>query len=191
MIPLLFVDLETSGLDPNRDLILEVGLVATDSKMNSQGEWHGIIHHPRPFLESMLNEVTQKMHSDNGLISDCQCPHALSQYDAYNSIQMWIKDHKFDKRRMAGSNPAFDRGFLKAQMPSVEKLFHYGSFDMNTLYTFFSIVKDKNRLESHRSMDDLDRDIEQLKRFLGYYKRMIGFAHEDTPDALHMTDNFP
>ena len=79
---------------------------------------------------------------------------------------------------MAGSNPSFDRGFLKAQMPKVETLFQYSSFDMNTLYAFFSIEKDKNREETHRAQDDLTRDIAQLKRYLGYYHRAIGLAHE-------------
>ena len=180
MIPLLWVDLETTGLDPTKDLILEVAMVATDAELNVQGEWQGILHHPQPFLESRLNEVTRQMHSNNGLISECQCHEALAPYAAYNSIKMWILDHNFNGRPMAGSNPSFDRGFLKAQMSEVERLFHYRSFDVNTLHAFFGFNKDKNRVDSHRAMDDIDRDIDAVKR----YRRAI-------PDDLHLTDNLP
>lgn len=176
MQALLWCDIETTGLKPDRDLILEVALVATDSELNVQGEWHGILHHYGPVLESRLNEVTLPMHTDNGLLADCKCPHALRPSAAYVAIKTWILDHKFEKRPMAGSNPAFDRGFLKAQMPEVEKLFHYRSFDMNTLYYFFGTDKDKNREETHRAQDDIERDIGQLKRYLGYYKRALGLS---------------
>jgi oligoribonuclease len=180
MQKLLWCDIETTGLSESRDLILEVGLVGTDSELNIQGTWHGIIGHPRPFLETHLNEVTRTMHTNNGLLADCLCPHALTPNGAYAAIMQWMDQYGFCGRPLAGSNPSFDRRFLKAQMPDVEKRFHYRMFDVNTLHYFFGWDKDKNRKTEHRSLDDIYDDIDMVRRYL-----------RALPDDPHLTDNLP
>jgi oligoribonuclease (3'-5' exoribonuclease) len=71
-------------------------------------------------------------------------------------------------------------------MPQVERMFHYRSFDINSLYIFFEVDKDRNRVESHRAKEDIERDIAQLQRFRGYYHKALGLS-----EAYEAKDNLP
>lgn len=167
MKPLLWIDLETTGLDPTKDLILEIGAVATGPDLEVQGEFHAVLHHIGPVLESrlMLNETVRKMHTDNTLLVECQCHDASEPSAAYYSFKEWLDLFGFCGRPIAGSNPGFDRGFLKVQMPEVAFRLHYRSFDTNTLHYFFEWDKDKNRKTAHRALDDIYDDIDAVKRY--------------------------
>ena len=55
------------------------------------------------------------------------------------------------------------------QFPKLANKFHYRSFDVNTLYAFFNVPKDKNRVDTHRALDDIMRDLNACRELAKEY----------------------
>lgn len=167
MIPLLWCDLETTGLNEHVDKILEIAIVATDEKLQVEA----ILNHHIFITERLLAELlpedseVRKMHTDSGLLALCTSEESRMRVSVAREVSEFMDQAGICGRPMAGSNPAFDRRFLKESMPEVESKFHYRSFDMNTIYMLAGIDKDKDLPPvKHRAVDDIYRDLEILRR---------------------------
>jgi oligoribonuclease len=73
--PLVWIDVETTGLDPDYDQLLEVAMVITDSELEPIAGFDSVVHWTE-FLG--VNETVFKMHTDNGLFEDCRAGDGLS-----------------------------------------------------------------------------------------------------------------
>ncbi len=154
MKPLLWVDTETTGLDPHRDVLIEVALIATNSPLEEQGRISRVIHVPADYP---LSDFIARMHTANGLVAACRAStYTLQGVD--EELSEWVRTRFYANRPIAGSNPQFDRGFLKVHLPRLAALFHYRSFDVNTLAMFFGQGKPETKT-AHRAMDDIERDL--------------------------------
>jgi oligoribonuclease len=181
---LLWVDTETTGLDPKKGALLEVALVVTDENLKGENTLHMPIAHKLQTLTDSfhITDFVMEMHEKSGLFRLCE-QHGVPLEDAQKKCVEWIKEVGAEKMVIAGSNPAFDRMWLEVHMPEVAALFHYRSFDMNTLYYFFDIVdeiKDGDKvLRRHRALDDVNLDISVAQQILSmldarhYVKRGI------------------
>ncbi|MCK5617409.1 hypothetical protein KAR91_86905, partial [Candidatus Pacearchaeota archaeon] len=174
MQKMLWIDVETTGLSPEDNDLLEVAAVLTDSKGEIFGEcFQGVIRSDK-VSKLRFDDFTTKMHTKNGLIAELALADLVEertitalgtkQYIHYvrlntsvavaHSFNEWYtrtirslyRDKKPPNRGLplAGSNPGFDRKWIEFYMPEIAKNIHYRSFDMNTLYYFFESIKGKN-----------------------------------------------
>lgn len=172
MKPLIWIDVETTGLEETRDPVLEIGVALTDANLQIEEQGSFLVKAPQEYLERrlQLNEKVLQMHTKNGLLKEVR-EAGLPRDEVDDLLFRWITEYRGAGRPLAGSNPEFDRRFLKAQFPKSAKLIHYRSLDLNTLHYFFEFDKDKDApTPTHRSMDDIMRDIESLRK----YRRAIG-----------------
>lgn len=129
----IWVDVETSGLDPEKDYLLEVGIVLTD-------RWGGSIAEDSWLLDTVLPKEVDpfvvEMHNKSGLWNDLTDSTAtLTQIEATDRILDFLTIHniRYSSLPMCGSSVHFDRSFLKKFLPEVEKHFHYRNIDISTL----------------------------------------------------------
>lgn len=170
MIPLLWVDLETTGLDESQGLVLEVAARMTDYHLDETSRFHAVVNYPDDaFALTHLQPVVQEMHTKNGLLEEVSNSRESLETVRENFANWLFSCYKLgEKRPLAGSNPEFDRRWLNLHLPEASAFLHYRSFDMNSIYYFMDI--DKNRVKgkgTHRANDDLDHDIDKLRILRG------------------------
>lgn len=145
MDKLVWIDIETTGLDPSKDVILEVGAVVTDFHGNALSDvrtWPVGRGDDRYYDATNLGKadhIVGPMHDESGLWNDwgswlkngtLNDPKAL-QYD----IVDWLiaNDLEPNENRMCGASVHFDRSMLKVHMPHLEGWFHYRNLDFSTI----------------------------------------------------------
>lgn len=135
---LIWIDIETTGLIPASDQVLEVAMVITDSAMNILSDDDGWAEYQavvKPTFPITMDAVVTKMHADNGLLAvldngypvqrvERECLHMIKRFGAENA-------------RLCGSTIHFDRSFLRQWMPTLESCFYYGHFDVSTMKAFW------------------------------------------------------
>lgn len=112
---LVWTDVETTGLIPGRDVVLEVGMIATDWELNpidGVKPLHLVTHLDAVDLESM-GGVAFGMHERNGLLDECVAS-SLRAVDASRRVAAWLEALRAGPVVLAGSSVHFDRGFLRA-----------------------------------------------------------------------------
>ena len=159
--PLLWCDIETSGLSERTDRLLEVGLVLTDADLSIVEETAVVIGW-RNVRDFEMSEFVREMHEKSGLF-DAVERSLLCTREAEDRLVRWVGARGADGLYMAGSGVGFDRRWLRHLMPSFAKLFHYRNFDMTTLRYFLG---DEKREPVHRSLGDLHQSIEDLRRYV-------------------------
>ena len=172
-----WIDLETTGLDPKRDHVLEVGVVVTEGLHTeiAGGQW--IVTHGEHVLGSMASDV-YRMHWHSGLVGDIRSRHYSVTSDPWVVPPVEAFDPLIDVLLtfaappgemtglpiLGGSNVKFDRGFLP---DSVTDLLHYRDIDASIASRLWELaggdVGDLPGGRTHRVMDDLTEAIERVR----------------------------
>lgn len=160
---LVWIDLETTGLSPETGSILEVGAIITAENLAPTESYHAVLK-TNPAIKASAGEVARKMHEQNGLWKEC-FENGIPKEQAARQLRELISFHTGDdeeKPWIAGSSVDFDMRWLRAHMPSVANLLHYRQFDMRPILKALEMWggrKMPDKLESHRSMDDLQESL--------------------------------
>jgi len=149
MIPeLVFLDLETTGLEPTRDSILEIGIVVVDGlSLSKLSAWSALVQPPWHALRRTdarhaaerrrLGEYVYRMHEKSGLLAALSASDASvlplcdAEQQACEFLTRW--GIEYGKATIAGFCPQFDMGFLKAHMPTLAGWFDYRHVDVSTI----------------------------------------------------------
>lgn len=174
---LAWVDLETFGLNPDTDPIIEVGVKITDKDLDVVAEFNKTIWGPvhQKIYDGLKNNVSRnqdqefvwKTHNTSGLFDEA-IAEGLSAMDAEVAVMAFMAKTESINLPMCGSSIRFDRKFFVAQMPSAEALFHYRDINISTVKelcrrynpnVFAHAPKSRN---IHRSMPDLEDSIAEF-----------------------------
>ena len=127
---LAWIDLEMTGLDPGRDLILEIATLVTDDNLAIVAEGPDlVVHQPSEALDAM-DLVVVKMHDDSGLRKAVEAS-TVSLEEAGAAVLAFLRQHLPAPRSvpLCGNSIATDRSFLVRHLPEVDAWFHYRSID--------------------------------------------------------------
>lgn len=135
----VFVDVETFGLNPTTDFIIEVGFVIIDTELAVIDDFQTCVW-DSPSYDGRLEALRQgedkfvlDMHDKSGLWLDAQRT-GLVVADAIEKATTWLNGHGVDESDpLCGSSVQFDRSMLAAQMPAIEQRFSYRNIDISTL----------------------------------------------------------
>ena len=176
----IFVDIETTGLDPKKDKILEVGIALVRGSFpnfESVSYRNWVLSHP-PEVIDLMDKKVREMHSKSELIVDLAekyITEAPNNGAIEQEIVDVIKEFSDSKLPMCGSSVHFDREFLKAHMPKVEESFHYRNIDVSSLQELFKTINPKlaadgikHKLNTHRAIPDLKDTIIELQVYTTY-----------------------
>jgi oligoribonuclease len=163
----VFIDIETTGLNPDFDTILEVGCIATDKNLEITDILPSVVvQHTRQELEKM-NEWCRTTHTANGLVQKVQT--VINSLDfAEATVHQWLQRiGEPGVYPMCGNSVHFDRAFLARHMPAVERWFHYRNIDVSTVQMLASAWRPELWLSpsgrgTHRAFEDLQDSVKQL-----------------------------
>ncbi len=170
---LVWMDLEMSGLDPEKEVILEIAAIVTDSDLGILAEGPAIaIHHPDAVLRNM-EAWSKKQHRASGLVDRVKA----SVYDcrkAEEEILGFVSKHcKKGESPLCGNSIWQDRRFLVRHMPRLEEFFHYRIVDVSSIkelvrrwYPSLSAYRKK---KTHLALNDIRESIEELR----YYRDRV------------------
>jgi len=168
---LLWVDLEMTGLDPDKDRILEVGAIATDWDFNEIARYEAVKQvGPRLVDERMVGEFWEK-YSDVRDALKAQNMTGKNGRTVENELLEFISEH-FDADEpvlLAGNSIHQDRKFIENEWERLNKKLHYRMLDVSAWKVVFD-GKYKKRFakpEAHRAIEDIQGSIEELKYYLG------------------------
>jgi len=171
----VFLDLETTGLDPNNDLILEVGVAVYDDELSLRAIWSDVIYCDKNTIKNLAPYV-DRLHTKNGLWEACKNSTKSIDDIEINIIKFLNNFADPETEPLCGSTISFDRSFLKAQMPQLESWFHYRNVDVSS----FGIVLEKlgiprpPKKEAHRVVADCIESADNLRYYLDSWKSHHG-----------------
>jgi len=181
---IVWIDCEMTGLDLERDALIEVAALVTDSDLRVLGEGVDVvIACDEQALESMP-DVVREMHTASGLLAELAAGVTMQQ--AQDVVMAYVREHVPDPRKapLAGNTVGTDRGFLARDMPDLEQHLHYRIIDVSSIKelsrrwfprAYYSAPK-KNG--GHRALADIRESIEELR----YYRQAV-FVPAPGPDS--------
>lgn len=170
---LVWVDVETTGLDYERDMLLEVGMVATTWDLAIIDDFHCYLpwyHRMEELMKETPDQIVWKMHTENGLVADLQSEDNLGFQGG--RMEAWMK--QYEGSMIAGHTCNFDRTWMRNYFPEVEKLFHYRQFDLGTIKAMiqhWSNHEFEKSVDAHRSIPDCYAEIEEARLLRGLLDR--------------------
>lgn len=171
---LIWIDLEMTGLRPERDRILEVAAIVTDNELNIIAEGPVLaVRQPEAVLAAM-DEWNQTHHSQSGLLERLR-GEGISEAEAEAQTLVFLRPFvPPGKSPMCGNSIGQDRRFLYQYMPTLEAFFHYRNLDVSTLKILAErwapqIMGGFSKQEKHRALDDIRESIDELR----YYRREL------------------
>lgn len=176
---LLWIDLETTGVDEKLDPIIEVGAILTNMELVELSTYSTILVLPeRGWKRLQENEYVLNMHTENGLLEDIKTyPNSElpTTYKIEREILNWLESEGVSSHKvmLAGSGVShFDRRFLKVQMPKLEQFLAYPNLDIGVMRRFASEicgveVPAFNEGKTHRGLKDVRCHLQEAEWFRG------------------------
>lgn len=171
---LIWIDLEMTGLNPEKDRIIEMATIVTDSNLHVIAEGPVFaIHQPNELLDGM-DEWCTKQHNSSGLVTRVK-ESVMTEEQAQQQTIDFLKQYVTEgKSPMCGNSVWQDRRFLAKYMPTLEQFFHYRLIDVSTLKELAlrwvpEIYNGLQKESRHLAMDDIRDSIAELR----YYRENL------------------
>lgn len=165
--PLVWMDLEMSGLDPDTCQILEIATLITDGDLNIVAEGPDIVvHQPDAVLDAMDAWCTQQ-HGNSGLTAQVKAS-TVSLAEAEARTLEFLRAHcPPGKSPLCGNSIGHDRRFLLRYMPQVSGFLHYRIVDVSSIKElarrWYPSLSAPRKGETHRALDDIRESIAELR----------------------------
>ncbi len=167
---LIWVDLEMTGLDPEKEHIIEMAAIVTDSDLNTIAESPAIVIHQPDSLLNAMDKWNTSQHNSSGLVDRVKAS-KTTEAEAEQMMITFLKQYvPAGKSPMCGNTIYQDRRFLSRYMPELEKYFHYRLLDVSTLKELAfrwapRIYQGVQKESKHLALDDIRESIEELKYY--------------------------
>ncbi|MCO2630598.1 oligoribonuclease [Pseudomonas aeruginosa] len=167
---LIWIDLEMTGLDPDRDVIIEMATIVTDSDLNTLAEGPVIaIHQPEEILAGM-DEWNTRQHGQSGLtqrVRESTVSMAEAEAQTLAFLEQWVPKRSSP---ICGNSICQDRRFLYRHMPRLEGYFHYRNLDVSTLKELAArwapqVRESFKKGNTHLALDDIRESIAELRHY--------------------------
>lgn len=171
--PLVWIDMEMSGLDPETCVILEVAVLITDGDLQEIAEGPDIaVHQPQAVLDAM-DDWNTKHHGESGLTARVQASQ-VSLAEAEEQVLAFVAAHtEKDASPLCGNSVHQDRAFIARYMPRLNAHLHYRNVDVSTLKElvrrWYPTVPIPQKKEAHRALSDIRESLDELR----YYRARV------------------
>jgi len=179
---LAWMDLEMTGLEPDRHVIVEIATLLTDDDLELIAEGPDLIVHATPEQLAEMDDFVTNMHTRSGLLDQITAS-TISLEEAGAQTLAFLQEHIPEARTvpLCGNSIGTDRRFLAAHLPEVEEFLHYRSIDVSTLKELArrwnpdALKTAPKKAGGHRALDDIRESLEELRHY-----RQALFVSRDT-----------
>ncbi len=181
---LVWIDCEMTGLDLNRDALVEIACLITDGELNMLDEGIDLVIKPPPEAITQMSDVVRDMHTASGLLDELASGVTLAE--AQQQVIDYVLGHGPEPRKLplCGNSIATDRSFLARDMPDLDAFLHYRMVDVSGVKelvrrwyprVYFASPEKKG---GHRALADITESILELR----YYRAAV-FVPRPGPDS--------
>lgn len=165
---LIWIDLEMTGLDPEKERIIEMATIVTDSDLNTIAEGPVIAVHQNEVILGRMDEWCTRTHGESGLterVRNSQIGEEEAELRTIKFLEQYVEP---GTSPMCGNTIGQDRRFLVKYMPKLEAFFHYRNLDVSSLKELAKmwkpeILPDFSKQNTHLALDDIRESIAELK----------------------------
>ena len=166
------MDLEMTGLEPRRHVIVEIATILTDDNLNVVGEGPDLVVHANAEQLAQMGDFVTEMHTKSGLLPAISAS-TLTVRDAEVATLDFLQSHIKEIRTvpLCGNSIGTDRRFLEEYMPELENFFHYRNVDVSTIKELARrwhpdvLAARPDKATTHRALDDIRESIAELTHY--------------------------
>lgn len=177
---LVWIDLEMTGLEPDRHVIIEIASLVTDGDLNVLAEGPNLAIARTPEDLAKMDAWNTATHHKSGLVARIQASGvdvAEAERQTLAFIRRWVAK---GASPLAGNSIAQDRRFLRREMPKLDAYLHYRNVDVSTVKElarrWYPALTPPDKKQAHRALDDIHESVQELR----WYRERIFLP----PDAL-------
>ncbi|NUZ07114.1 oligoribonuclease [Piscinibacter koreensis] len=171
---LIWIDLEMTGLYPDRDRIIEIAVVVTDAQLGRRTRGPVFAIHQSDAVLDGMDAWNKGTHGRSGLIDRVKAS-TVDEASAERQVIEFLKQYvPAGKSPMCGNSICQDRRFLANTMPQLESFFHYRNLDVSTLKELAKrwkpeILAGFRKAQAHTALADIEESIDEL----AYYREHL------------------
>jgi oligoribonuclease len=183
--PLVWIDCEMTGLDPQVDVLVEVAVVVTDSELNFLDDGLDILIATDPAKLDGMVDVVREMHTASGLLdalASATTTLAEAEQQVLDYVQRFVPERR--KAPLCGNSIATDRTFIARYMPRLDEHLHYRMVDVSSIKELArrwyprAYFNSPAKNGGHRALADIVDSITELR----YYRAAV-FVPPPGPDT--------
>ena len=182
---LVWLDLEMTGLDLDRHVIVEIAALVTDDDLEPVDDGIDLIVHQPPSALAEMDDFVRNMHTKSGLLPEIEAS-TLSLADAGAQVLDYVRGHVAEgSSPLCGNSIGVDRRFLDRQLPELDRYIHYRSIDVSSFKELCrrwypaAYKKRPGKTEKHRALADVEESIAEMR----YYRVAMLRPPETNADA--------
>jgi oligoribonuclease len=182
--PLVWIDLEMTGLEVESDVIVEIACIVTDAELNTLDEGIELIVHADAGALERMGDYVREMHTKSGLLPKIE-QSEIDIASAQKTVLEYVRAHvpTASSAPLCGNSIGTDRRFLAAYMRELDDYLHYRSIDVSSIKElcrrwYPAVYKQRpGKAEHHRALDDIRESIEELR----FYRQHLFVPVEPPP----------
>jgi oligoribonuclease len=181
---LAWLDLEMTGLDVSRHVIVELAILVTDASLEPLDDGFDVIIHQPPEALAQMDDFVREMHTRSGLLPAIEASEVTLEHAGAQAME-YLRAHVGPGvAPLCGNSIGVDRRFLHSQLSELDEYLHYRSIDVSSLKElcrrwYPDVYKRRpGKREAHRALDDVLESISELR----FYRETILRAPDDPPD---------
>src|ERR1700759_3990022 len=179
---LVWIDCEMTGLDIERDALIEIACLVTDGELNILDEGVDVIIKPPSEAVDQMSDVVRTMHTTSGLLEELGG--GVTGDEAQEIVLSYVRTHIKEPRKvpLCGNSIATDRWFIARDMPELDAWLHYRMVDVSSIKELArgwyprGYVRTPAKRGGHRALADITESVQELR----YYREAI-FVPEPGP----------
>jgi oligoribonuclease len=169
---LVWLDLEMTGLDVTRHVIVEIAVLVTNAELEPLDEGIDVVVHQPPAALAEMSDLVRAMHTNSGLLPAIEAS-TVSLAEAGVQALAYVRRHipEPGTAPLCGNSIGVDRRFLDRQLPELDAYLHYRSIDVSSLKElcrrwYPAVFKRRpGKRETHRALDDVRESIAELRYY--------------------------
>ena len=181
---LIWIDCEMTGLSLEKDVLVEIAVLVTDSDLNVIGDGIDLVIKATPEQLAGMNGFVTAMHTTSGLITEI--PKGITVQEAEDRILAYLESLSTQpgKSPLAGNSVGVDRAFIARDMPRLNEYLHYRTVDVSSVKELTrrwfpkAYFNAPAKTGNHRALGDIQDSIAEL----AYYRQAVFISAADSDE---------